>query len=106
MRAGAAMSLVLVPLAVAGCGPGGGVGRGAGPPATSPEATFVRDCGSCHTLSSAGTHGTAAKNLDDVRPSAAAVLQAIRTGPGGMPADLVRGREAALVARYVARATR
>ena len=95
------LPLVLAAVLTAGCG-GGRSGR-YGPPPTSPEATFIRQCGACHTLAAAGTHGTAAKNLDDAKPTAAAVRRAIATGPGAMPAGLLRGDEARLVSLYVAR---
>ncbi|HET8528678.1 MAG TPA: cytochrome c [Gaiellaceae bacterium] len=101
MRAAAAVAAVLV---LAGCG-GARSGRG-GPPPTSAETTFVRSCGDCHALAAAGTHGSAGGDLDRLRPSAAAVLRAIRTGPGAMPRDLVGGDEARLVANYVARSVR
>jgi mono/diheme cytochrome c family protein len=95
------VALLALALLVSGCAEGNG--RGAGPAMTSPEATFVRSCGACHTLAAAGTHGTAGKDLDEVRPTSGAVLRAIENGPGAMQADLVHGREAKLVARYVAR---
>jgi mono/diheme cytochrome c family protein len=74
-----------------------------GPAPTSAEATFIRMCGDCHTLAAARTHGTAGPDLDAAELSAADVLDAIRTGPGEMPANLVGGDEAQLVANYVAR---
>ena len=60
-------------------------------------------CGGCHTLAIAGTHGTSGPNLDRASPTVDDVLAAIRNGPGAMPADLVGGDEALLVANYVAR---
>lgn len=95
--------LALLPLALVVAGCADGSGRGAGPPVTSPEAVFVRSCGVCHTLAAAGTRGTAGKSLDELKPSTAAVLRAIAAGPGAMPAALLHGREARLVAGYVAR---
>jgi mono/diheme cytochrome c family protein len=95
------VALLALAFLVTGCAEGNG--RGAGPPTTSPEATFVRSCGACHTLAAAGTHGTAGEDLDALRPTSDAVLRAIEDGPGAMQADLVHGREAKLVARYVAR---
>jgi cytochrome c551 len=91
-----------VGLAVVAGGCGNTSGR-SGPPPNSAEATFVRACGACHTLAAANTHGTAAKNLDDLAPSAAQVLRAIATGPGAMPAGLLQGDEARIVAGFVAR---
>ena len=89
-------------LVLAGCGGSSRHGR-YGPAPTSAEATFIRMCGSCHTLAIAGTHGTAGPDLDRTSLTADDVLAAIRNGPGTMPADLVGGDEALLVANYVAR---
>lgn len=93
--------LACAALVLAGCGGSSRSGR-YGPAPTSAEATFIRMCGGCHTLARAHTHGTAGPDLDASRPTAAAVLEAIQTGPGSMPADLVGGDEAQLVANYVA----
>ena len=43
-------------------------------------------CGVCHTLAAAGTHGQLGPNLDQRRPSAAAVEAQVTHGGGGMPA--------------------
>ena len=68
------------------------------------KAIFISTCGVCHTLADAGTTGTAGPAL---MPSWAAsrVRLAIELGPGAMPANLVTGRKAAAVARYVEAAT-
>jgi mono/diheme cytochrome c family protein len=42
-------------------------------------------CGGCHTLKAAGTTGTTGPNLDQLRPSAAAVSAIVRSGGGVMP---------------------
>jgi mono/diheme cytochrome c family protein len=42
-------------------------------------------CGSCHTLGAAGTSGIIGPNLDDLRPSFAAVRAKVSAGGGGMP---------------------
>jgi peptidoglycan hydrolase-like protein with peptidoglycan-binding domain len=42
-------------------------------------------CGDCHTLAAAGAAGTAGPNLDQLRPSAAAVVAQVTKGGGGMP---------------------
>jgi len=78
---------------LAGCGGASSRTGRYGPPPTSAEATLVRMCSSCHTL--AGIHRA--------HPTAARALAAIRTGPGAMPAGLVGGDEAVLVANYVTR---
>ena len=43
-------------------------GTGAPPPEFIPPEFFATNCGSCHTLSAAGTTGTVGPNLDDVLP--------------------------------------
>jgi len=60
--------------------------------ATSPGAAVFQSarCGTCHTLAAAGTHGSLGPNLDQVRPSAAAVRAQVLNGGGNMPS--FRGR--------------
>lgn len=68
-------------------------------------ALFSASCGSCHTLSVAGTSGTIGPNLDATPLNEAGVLEAIETGgrgTGGMPAGLLEGPEAKQVAELVA----
>ena len=50
------------------------------------RAVFVGNCGSCHTLSDAGTTGTVGPSLDGASLSADAVEQQVRNGGGAMPA--------------------
>ena len=59
--------------------------RPAAPPPTA-EAVFTDNCGSCHTLSAAGTSGTVGPNLDDTSLDASAIEDIVRDGRGGMPA--------------------
>ena len=47
---------------------------------------FVDNCGSCHTLSAAGTSGAVGPSLDDTTLDVAAVEAQVRNGGGGMPA--------------------
>lgn len=42
-------------------------------------------CGGCHTLAAAGASGQGGPNLDQLRPSAAAVAAQVSSGGGGMP---------------------
>ena len=63
---------------------------------------FSTTCGGCHTLSDAGTSGQVGPNLDDLKPDADRVKQAIAQGPGVMPENLLEGAEADQVAQYVA----
>jgi cytochrome c oxidase subunit I len=83
--------------AQAGAAAGGGGG----------QTLFQQSCGGCHTLRAAGSSGSVGPSLDQARPDANAVLQAIErggSGSGNMPPKLLAGAEAQQVATYVARA--
>lgn len=107
MRAASTVAAVAI-LALAGCGGGGSSAprhrihltlfeqRG--------KALFISTCGACHTLADAGTGGMAGPALDSPW-LASRVQETIADGPGGMPAGLLTGRQAAEVAAYVAAAT-
>lgn len=73
-------------------------------PAVDGKAVFADTCGSCHTLSAAGTSGTTGPNLDDVSLDAGAIEGIVRDGRGGMPAfgDKLSDDETAAVAEFVA----
>ena len=91
-------------LAAAGCGGddgGGGGGGGGGSEQAGPAGVFSTNCGSCHTLSAAGTDGQVGPNLDDLKPDAATVKRAIEQGPSVMPENSLKGAEADEVAQYV-----
>jgi cytochrome c551 len=65
---------------------------------------FVANCGSCHTLSDAGTSGTVGPSLDGIGLDVSAVETQVRNGGGGMPAfegDLTDA-EITAVSAYVA----
>ena len=122
--------LAAVAVLAAGCGTGGVASAGGPPDTQSGQQLFTANCGSCHTLSAAGTNGTIGPNLDnafaaDVKqgfPQSAienAVLDQIRLGSGElatyssgklgsfkvgtpMPANIVKGQDAIDVAAYVA----
>ncbi len=123
--------LAAVALLAAGCGTGGVASAGRPPDTQSGQLLFTASCGSCHTLSAAGTSGTIGPNLDnafaaDVKqgyPQSSienVVLDQIRLGSGPlatyttikngkgftpqtpMPADIVKGQDAIDVAAYVA----
>jgi mono/diheme cytochrome c family protein len=75
---------------------------------TSGRELFVENCAGCHTLAAAETEGFGGPNLDELKPSRRRVLAAIRRGGSGngvMPPDLVVGRDAQRVARFVSQAT-
>jgi mono/diheme cytochrome c family protein len=122
--------LAAVAVLAAGCGTGGVASAGGPPDTQSGQQLFTASCGSCHTLSAAGTNGTIGPNLDnafaaDVKqgfPQSAIendVLDQIRLGSGELatystgklgsfkvgtpsPANIVKGQDAIDVAAYVA----
>jgi mono/diheme cytochrome c family protein len=65
---------------------------------------FLANCGSCHTLSDAGTTGTVGPELDGIGLSADEVADQVRNGGGGMPSfeDQLDEDEIEAVAAYVA----
>jgi mono/diheme cytochrome c family protein len=65
---------------------------------------FVANCGSCHTLSDAGTSGQIGPNLDSIGLDGAAVEEQVRNGGGGMPAfeGQLSDDEISQVSAYVA----
>ncbi|MBD0330619.1 MAG: cytochrome c [Thermoleophilia bacterium] len=113
MKTAAALIAVLALLLSAACGGDDGDDAEPQPPAAgttengdgaSGEAVFTQNCGSCHTLSAAGTSGTTGPDLDDAAPSQDEVEEQVRNGGGGMPA--FEGRlsddEIEAVSEYVA----
>ena len=122
--------LVAAALLAAGCGTGGVASAGRQADTQSGQQLFTQSCGSCHTLSAAGTSGTLGPNLDNAFAASVAegypqsaienvVLDQIRLGSGEvatytngklgnfkvqttMPANIVKGQDAINVAAYVA----
>ena len=96
----------ILAVALAGCGgddDGGGetataTPGGGGTTAASGEELFKQRCASCHTLAAADADGTVGPSLDDVKPDAARVEQAIADAPGAMPPNLAEGEEAKAIA--------
>jgi mono/diheme cytochrome c family protein len=70
----------------------------------SGKALFVSNCGSCHTLSAAGTSGAIGPNLDQLSLSAPQVAAQVRSGGGSMPAfaGTLTAAEIQAVASFVA----
>jgi cytochrome c553 len=52
---------------------------------TDGKSIFTTTCGSCHTLSDAGTSGTVGPNLDGSPPSKDLVVDRVTNGRGAMP---------------------
>jgi cytochrome c550 len=74
------------------------------------KALFQTNCGACHTLERAGTDGIVGPNLDDLlglgtpEQNEQRVAIAIQNGiEGRMPAGILQGEDAKLVADFVAR---
>jgi mono/diheme cytochrome c family protein len=69
---------------------------------------FSEHCRNCHTLGAGRAVAQVGPNLDQLRPPAALVLNAIENGRargnGNMAADLVTGEDAKDVAAFVAKA--
>jgi mono/diheme cytochrome c family protein len=71
---------------------------------TSGSAVFASaGCSGCHTLKAAGASGAVGPNLDQLRPSAAAVSQIVRSGGGSMPSfsSKLSDAQITVVASYV-----
>jgi mono/diheme cytochrome c family protein len=98
-------------LALASCGGTEGISVPPDDPAHRGAVLFAERCSGCHTLTPAGTQGTANRalrvqgpNLDERAESFGDVLFAIRNGGFSgaiMPQNIVTGAEAISVARFV-----
>jgi mono/diheme cytochrome c family protein len=72
--------------------------------ATAGKAVFASaGCGSCHTLSDAGSSGTVGPNLDDAQPDQELVVERVTNGAGVMPSfkDQLSEQQINDVAAYV-----
>jgi mono/diheme cytochrome c family protein len=69
---------------------------------------FKASCGSCHTLSAAGTTGAVGPKLDGLHLTTAQVTAVMRAGPGAMPSftGTLSPAQIAAVASFVAQASR
>ena len=68
------------------------------------RAVFVANCGSCHTLTDAGTSGAIGPSLDGTSLSEDQIEAQVRAGGGGMPAfeGQLSDEEIEQVSAYVA----
>lgn len=71
---------------------------------------FVKDaapsCAICHTLADAGASGKVGPSLDELKPDAQRVTQAVKAGIGAMPPyPQLSEEQVQAIARYVARAS-
>jgi mono/diheme cytochrome c family protein len=80
---------------------------GEGDPTAGEEVFAAAACGSCHTLSAAGTNGTIGPNLDESQPDLELVIDRVTNGAGAMPAfgGTLSEQEIADVAAYVVAST-
>src|SRR5215218_4761767 len=67
------------------------------------EIFAAQGCGSCHTLSDAGSSGSVGPNLDDAKPSFDKVVEMVTNGGGVMPSfkDKLSQQDINNVAAYV-----
>jgi mono/diheme cytochrome c family protein len=96
-------TMLVLAMILAGCGGSGGT-RDASEPIDLDEGRqlFQSNCRICHSLADAEAAGTFGPDLDLLQPDAERVREQIDSGGGGMPPDVVEGKEADLVAEYVA----
>jgi mono/diheme cytochrome c family protein len=115
MRRLAVLPLLVVAALAVGCGEEG-VEVAQDDPTRAGAESFARNCAGCHTLTVAGTQGSASNvatreykdgpNFDQRKESVEDVLYAIENGgfsSGPMPQNIVTGEEARQVAEFVAR---
>ena len=71
--------------------------------ATGGKDIFLANCGSCHTLADAGTHGNVGPNLDELKPSESIVQHQVTNGGAAMPAfkGQLTPAQITAVAKYV-----
>jgi cytochrome c6 len=71
------------------------------------KATFVSQCGSCHTLAAAQTTGTVGPNLDSLKPDYQAATAQVTNGGSVMPAfkSQLSAQQIADVSAYVVDST-
>ena len=106
------MAAVAAALGLAACG-SEGISVSKTDPAYSGAVLFSQRCAGCHTLTPAGTQGSANRNvrvqgpnLDQRNETMGDVLFAIRNGGFSgaiMPANVVTGHEATEVAQFVSK---
>jgi cytochrome c553 len=84
----------------------GGAGGGGGDAKAGKTVFAKAGCGSCHTLSDAGSSGNVGPNLDEAKPGADLVVERVTNGMGVMPSfkDQLSEKEIQDVAAYVSSA--
>ncbi len=97
-------ALTAIAVLAAGCGGSSG-GKSVPTSVTDGKQIFTdAGCAACHTLAAAGAHGGGGPNLDNLKPDAAAAVQRIGHGGGGMPSfkDKLSAQQIDAVAKYIA----
>jgi len=103
------VGLLLLVLALGGCGDSGGASRARASPAEGRRLFLASHCGRCHTMAAAGTDGTSGPDLDtserlDLREIRASLVE----GANGMPsyAGRLTARQLDAVAAFIEGARR
>ena len=97
MRIVACLGLALVPMTVSAADPEG----------RRLFTSVTPSCAVCHKLKDAGAEGAVGPSLDELKPDAARVVKALRTGIGQMPPfPQLTDEQVRTLARYVEEATR
>jgi mono/diheme cytochrome c family protein len=81
----------------------------AAPATAAPDgkALFASKCGSCHTLTAAGTNGQVGPKLDGLKLTAAAVAAKMKAGGGAMPSfSSLPAADTDAIAKFVAASSR
>lgn len=102
-RAAAGLTSATVAVSLAACG------STSTPAGASGKQIFASSgCGGCHTLAAAKATGSVGPNLDQLKPSYAAVVSQVTNGGGVMPSfsGSLSTSQIATVARFVVSATR
>lgn len=96
-------ALAAIALAATGCGSSGSSSADGTHPADGKQIYTDAGCGGCHTLAAAGSAGSAGPDLDQLKPSAAAVAAQVKHGGGGMPAfgDKLSDKQISALANFV-----
>ncbi|MGG1574259.1 c-type cytochrome [Fictibacillus sp. NRS-1165] len=91
-------------LALSACSSGGdnGGGKSGTMDTASAEKTYQQNCASCHGNNLEGGTGPALKEVGKEH-NKAEIMKQIKNGGGGMPAELIQGKDAENVARWLAK---
>jgi predicted ferric reductase/mono/diheme cytochrome c family protein len=93
---------------MAGRGENGATSPQPAGPAAGKRIFVTAGCADCHTLEAAGAHGDGGPDLDEMKPDAASVREAVTNGKGAMPAfdDELTSGQIETLADFVSTASR